>query len=539
VQRDARDVARYAEEVRPRAPERAAAIPTPRGGTRAAVIRTPRRDTRAAGCVVAVVAGVVVAALGADGVAAQRASRAAGVRKGPYLMDLRPDGVAVMLETTEDMEIEVEAVGADGLRARGVSSRRRLHEIVLRDLPPATRLTYEVRGDGQRLGGGSFATAPPPEAERATFLVYGDTRNDAATHAAVVARMRDEAADFVLHTGDLVADGRDPADWQEFFDGAGALFAELPLFTVLGNHETWRDGSGLPNYQRYVRVDDRPGDEAFYAIEHGPVRILVLDSNQSLEDGTPQRRWLDAELGRLSRGDRPGHLIAAIHHGPYSSGSHGPNERLIAAGVEQALREAGVELLLQGHDHTYERGEARGVKYLVSGGGGAPLYVTNRRLPYQLAFQPVHHYLRVEVDGSHVQVTAIRADGTEIESCGYVTGGPWECARPRRGGAPGAGPVTTTGGGLLRALLAAWPLIALAAGVALVVGLGVRRVRDSRRQAAARARRALAGSGPGDGSAARGDDGDEAEDGRRGWPDGERRDGGRLDRGRPESGERE
>jgi hypothetical protein len=99
--------------------------------------------------------------------------------------------------------------------------------------------------------------------------------------------------------------------------------------------------------------------------------------------------------------------------------------------------------------------------------------------------------------------------------------------------------VTTTGGGLLRALLAAWPLIALAAGVALVVGLGVRRVRDSRRQAAARARRALAGSGPGDGSAARGDDGDEAEDGRRGWPDGERRDGGRLDRGRPESGERE
>jgi hypothetical protein len=400
--------------------------------------------------------------------------------KGPYLMDVRPDSVAVLFELDSPAPAVVVAQDASGAAKRFEAGATTWHEVVLRGLEPGTRHRYEVLlgGDGSGRARGSFTTAPAPGSTRTTrFLVYGDARTDAAAHQRIVRRMRDEEADFVLHTGDMLADGSEPSDWQEYFDVSGPLYAELPVFPTLGNHEA-AGGDGMAPYRRFVRTRESPGDEAFYAFDHGPVRVLVLDSNQPFGEGSPQLIWLEGEVARARAPGAPLHLFAAIHHGPYSSGAHGSNREIQGTRAEELLRTAGVALVFEGHDHAFERGDARGLKYLLSGGAGAPLYVTNRRLPSQLAFEPAHHYVRVEIDGPDVRITAIRKDGSVLDACGFTKGGPWRCGGGRD---DGRGRVVEMPVGTVEALVRFWPQLAALVAVVLVVTVGIRRARAARK----------------------------------------------------------
>jgi len=403
--------------------------------------------------------------------------------KGPYLMDVRTDSVAVLFELDAESAAAVVVRTATSAETRVDARPAVAHEVVLGGLLPSTRYTYEVIPEGAETPArGSFTTAPLPGTTDTTrFLVYGDARTDAAAHARVVRGMREEAADFVMTTGDMVADGRDPADWQELFDATRVLYAELPVFPALGNHEAGSSGQGVPFYRHFVRTPTGPGDEAFYVFDYGPVRVLVMDSNQSLERGSPQRAWLESEARRARQAGAPAHLFAAIHHGPFSSGGHGPNEAIAGTDVEQLLRRAGVELIFEGHDHAFERGDVDGLKYVLSGGAGAPLYVTNDERPYQLAFEPSHHFVRVVVTGPRVSITAIRKDGSVLDACAFTKGGPWQCV-----GGPGGGRgrVVSMPMGFIEGLVRFGPQTAAFLVVALVVWLGVRRVRSSRANAA-------------------------------------------------------
>ncbi len=423
---------------------------------------------------------LVVAATFAPG----RAAAEPRFVKGPYLMDVRPDSVAVLFELDAPAPAVVSVRGLSGAERRFEAGATTWHEIVLRGLEPATRHTYDVLlGSGRGRARGRFTTAPAPgTTDNARFLVYGDARTDAAAHQRIVRRMRDEDADFVLHTGDMLADGAEPADWQEFFEMSGPLFAELPVFPTLGNHEA-SGGDGLAPYRRYVRTRESSGEETFYAFDHGPVRVLVLDSNQPCDEGSAQLAWLEGEVSRARAAGAPAHLFAAVHHGPYSSGAHGSNLRIQGTRAEELLRAAGVELVFEGHDHAFERGEARGLKYILSGGAGAPLYVTNRRLPSQLAFEPAHHFVRVEVEGPRVRITAIRKDGSVLDACGFTKGEPWRCGAGRR---DGRGRVVEMPLGFVEALTRFWPQLLAVIVVGLVVALGIRRAAAARRNAAQR-----------------------------------------------------
>ena len=94
--------------------------------------------------------------------------------------------------------------------------------------------------------------------------------------------------------------------------------------------------------------------------------------------------------------------------------------------------------MFSGHDHVYERAEHNGIRYFVTGGGGAPLY-PRRPQPNPVdveavkKFERVLHYLRVTVTGNRVEVTAVRADGTTIETTSWTDGRPGADAAGRRG----------------------------------------------------------------------------------------------------------
>lgn len=358
-------------------------------------------------------------------------------QKGPWWVDVDADGGRLMAEVPGPgaMELRLAPVGASGdeevVFASEVSAGPDggwLHEIEVAGLRSDTRYEGRVTAPGFERPV-RLHTAPAPDAAfegRLVFLVYGDNRTGHDVHRAVVGRMAQErAARFLVHTGDFVEVGGRPSDWQRYFDIAGPLLRALPIYPTLGNHELYGPGGRL-RYQRYFAPGSRV---AWQAWTHGPVRLISMDSNDDLESDGPQLRWLRTQLESAREDAAVRFVVLFVHHGPLSSGRHGDHPAMAALGLAPQLAAAGVDLVLAGHDHMYERGEADGLKYVITGGGGAPLYDVNRHRRGQLSFQVRHHYLRMAVHGDRLSLAAVGPDGDVFERCGFTRGRPWECEK--------------------------------------------------------------------------------------------------------------
>lgn len=356
-------------------------------------------------------------------------SSSAFAQKGPWWLDVGDTSARLVAETARgSLHVTLECAGERFEReSEGTPAPDggKIHQVLFEGLPPNTRCRGEARGHrlDQTI---SVHTAPTIADDPLTFLVYGDDRTNHRVHRQVVTQMLEERdARFILHTGDFVEVGGRPNDWQRYFDIAAPILRDVPLFPTLGNHEIYGPG-GRRRYQRYlVHHDHRV---AWQAWTWGNVRLLSLDSNEKWEEGDAQHRWLHDELSRARDDSRVAWIFAFIHHSPISSGKHGNHEGMQALGVADMLREAGVDLIFAGHDHIYERGDERGLKYVITGGGGAPLYRTNRRLASQLAFQVKHHYVRITLDDARLEMTTVGVDGDVLERCGFDRGQPWQCS---------------------------------------------------------------------------------------------------------------
>jgi 3',5'-cyclic AMP phosphodiesterase CpdA len=358
--------------------------------------------------------GSVVAALA--GVA-----QADSFRKGPYLQNAQKTGVTVMWESDQPEQGKVivrSPVRPDVVVEETEPSR--MHEVRVDGLEPGKRYTYTVESGGERQGG-EFVTAPLP-GEAFSFVAFGDSRSNANAHRAVVERVLHEVPDFILGTGDMVNEGPNQADWQQFFDVERDLLRDNVLWPSLGNHDREpRPRRTAESFRRYFSVpDDSPDPERYYAFTYGNSRFLVLDSNAYSFSLTDQTAWIERELQRAAADPTIKHVFVSMHHPPYSTSVHGGQVELRDAWTP-LYEKYHVDAVFSGHDHTYEHSYVNGVHYVVTGGGGAPLYA---RDPYaskldkeaSLYFERTYNYLRVQVVGDFVEVSAMRVDGTLIES---------------------------------------------------------------------------------------------------------------------------
>jgi len=145
--------------------------------------------------------------------------------------------------------------------------------------------------------------------------------------------------------------------------GAGAL--RNRFFPCLGNHD-WSTAGAVP----YLDYFELPGNERYYDFRRGPVHFFALDSDPSEPDGnlpgSVQGQWLESKL----RASNAPFKIVYQHHGPYnSSDSHGPQ-----ADSQWPFKEWGASLVLNGHDHLYERVSISGLQYITNGLGGRNEY---------------------------------------------------------------------------------------------------------------------------------------------------------------------
>jgi hypothetical protein len=89
-----------------------------------------------------------------------------------------------------------------------------------------------------------------------------------------------------------------------------------------------------------------------------------------------------------------------------------------------------VDLVLSGHDHIYDRGTFQSLKYIVTGGGGAPLYPVQRNDPTARKVEAAYHFIEVTATREAVRLVVLRADGSVLERCGFGRARPWDCDPP-------------------------------------------------------------------------------------------------------------
>jgi len=256
----------------------------------------------------------------------------------------------------------------------------------------------------------SLVGRTPAQGGSLTFMVLGDTRTGHAAHRSVVEKMLELGPPpFYLHTGDLVDFGSDISQWDTFLDIEHDLMQVSTLYPAMGNHEM--------NHQNYFDVLHPPGP--WYSFDRGDAHFVCLqvDGYGRYTPGQPQYEWLVSDLaGTL----KPWKFVF-FHIPPYSSGSHGSD-----LNVRQALcplfEQYGVTIVFNGHDHDYERSVANGVTYIVTGGGGAPLYQKGHDNPASVYFANVHHFVQITLSDDTLYGVAIKSDGTEFDHFTIVLG---------------------------------------------------------------------------------------------------------------------
>jgi acid phosphatase type 7 len=234
------------------------------------------------------------------------------------------------------------------------------------------------------------------------IVVYGDSRSGTLVHRAIVRSILKTEPTAVFHTGDLVNDGSSSADWATFNSIASELIESTPFYPALGNHD-------LPP-QLFFDNFDLPNNERWYSVDVDGLHFVVLDSNFDITPGSEQYDWLEADLKEASNG-----FVAVVFHQPLmSTGRHGSDVGLSDI-LTPLFREYDVELVINGHDHDYERSFKDGIYYVVTGGGGAPLYDQASASPYSQVFDSAYHFCTLSVADGKVTVEAFDLDRHRID----------------------------------------------------------------------------------------------------------------------------
>ncbi|MCU0961869.1 MAG: metallophosphoesterase family protein [Pirellulaceae bacterium] len=308
------------------------------------------------------------------------------------------------------------------------------HTVTFEGLSPATKYAYRV-GDGVNWSEWFHFTTASHGAEPFSFIYFGDAQNDIRSMwSRVIREAYSDAprARFMIHAGDLINTAESDAQWGEWFGAGHWLNAMIPSVPVPGNHEHAKlDEEGtkrrLSHHWRAVFALPEHGpaglEETCYTLTYHNLRIIGLNSNSQLDT---QAAWLDQVL---SANTSPW-VICTFHHPIFSSGKDRDNPEL--RGVwKPVFDKYRVDLVLQGHDHTYARtgletplaetvgnvptgvnkiDAQTGTVYVVSV-SGPKMYNLNRKPFMQRAAEDTQLYQIIHIHGDTLRYEARTAVG--------------------------------------------------------------------------------------------------------------------------------
>jgi 3',5'-cyclic AMP phosphodiesterase CpdA len=240
------------------------------------------------------------------------------------------------------------------------------------------------------------------------FAIIGDNgtgdRLQYETAATLIAVRQRFPFAFVLMLGDNMYGSQRPADYVTKFSRpyAALLEAGVTFHATLGNHDD-------PDQRLYAPFG--MNGQRYYTFARGGVRFVSLDATNL---DAPQLAWFEAEMAKATESWR----IAYFHYPLYSNaGSHGSDVELRVR-LEPLLVRYGIDVVLTGHDHVYERFKPqKGITHFVAGSGGKLRKGDLRPSPLTAAgFDQDNVFLIAEVVGDAMHFQAISRTGAVVDS---------------------------------------------------------------------------------------------------------------------------
>jgi hypothetical protein len=316
-------------------------------------------------------------------------------------------------------------------------------------LEPATSYCYRV-GDGSNWSEWNIFRTASVSAEPFRFLYVGDAQNSiksmwSRTIRAAYAAVPD--ARFIAHAGDLLAEGYQDKLWGEWSDAMGFISATVPSIPVPGNHDLhrpptaanpkqvlsvsplWRSHFLLP--ANGPEIPETPSQS--YSVDYQGVRLIALDVNvfadEAFDPAAKQRvaetelRWLEGVLK-----NNPNHWTIVIQHQGIYAISKGREYKEMREALAPLYERYGVDLVLQGHDHTYARTHkvaqdkvvepsAPGVIYAISV-SGPKMYEKQEANSQYMAkiIEQKQMFQSIEVSNERLRFNAYSIDGVLADS---------------------------------------------------------------------------------------------------------------------------
>jgi tetratricopeptide (TPR) repeat protein/predicted phosphodiesterase len=302
---------------------------------------------------------------------------------------------------------------ADSEPARFTAVRREFNEhrafrqaIRMDNLKPGTRYAYRALC-GQEVMSGTFLTAPDDH-RPIRFSVIGDTQGGHEDHRHVAHDIAQQNPDFVIHVGDCVERGDRWDEWKvQMFDPGVPYLSKAMILPARGNHD------GGHTFPIFFGRDERVYEDYRF----GDVHVFIMDS-QSSTGGHLRNRQIKWLTDGLSQTDARWKIVALHHpmmHSPATEPLFGQSDFL------PILEEHGVDVVLTGHYHVYQRLLPIGapgkkpILHITSGGGGGTMGARTMSPLVVRDDKDNHHSLLFEVEGDTLRMVARTPDGKELD----------------------------------------------------------------------------------------------------------------------------
>lgn len=297
------------------------------------------------------------------------------------------------------------------------------HGAKFKNLKPNTQYVYRV-GDGSKHWSEwiQFRTAKSSYAPT-QFVYFGDAQNDVLDHWSRVIRMAYQTApnaSFAIHAGDLINKAHRDHEWAQWFKAGGFIHSQWTAIPAVGNHEfmllgeTPLKGWSWFKEKKKVSIQWRPQftlpvekdlvpelHETVYTVDYQDIRVIVLNSNDHLEQ---QTKYLEQKLKNCTAKWK----IVTCHHSVFSP-ADGRNFQFARDHWKPLLDKYNVDLVLNGHDHTYARGHVPvRTRDEKSASELGTVYVTSVSGPKQYALDPK-------------QIKAYKSDGYQSDKTAEQT----------------------------------------------------------------------------------------------------------------------
>jgi len=372
-------------------------------------------------------------------------SGTATLKKGPYI--IYPGNnteMTVLWQLDESMPCSIEwgtdTTYSDGSAETSEYGDDHQHKHTITGLTPGTKYFYKVTV-GAGFATGSFRAAPAASATDVKFIAYGDTRTYPSDHDTVAGaiintfELDPDYHSILLLDGDFVCAGVTEEDWTtEFFDPAyqniQEMLANIPLNGAQGNHERQVNGGEHEGWL-YLKYFPYPYVGGYYwSFDYGPAHIAVVDEYIDYSTGSAQLTWLENDLANTTKEWK----FVMSHEPGWSAGGHNDNPN-VQTYLHPLCVQYGVDIYIQAHNHYYCRCGVDGIKYITTGGGGAPLSTPKPDWnEYIETCTEGHHYCKINIVGADLTLTAVKPDGTVIDTfslihsvCGDDICDPGEC----------------------------------------------------------------------------------------------------------------